>query len=304
LSDENFSNVLSQAMGLSPEDQLRLIKCLTQSLETTDHDSLEKSLNETHSAAAQTSGREKVTASYEGEQLHWNFTVEDDLYGKLICSYHLEENLLNSLDEFFAYAVEEQKGNRTVVNINHAIMCREEALKRLREKIEHNIQDAMEGLIYEVRLEVLRSFNSWYFFINFNFTEQLQELRKFYIDCVNHRMKAHQGGGQGREAFLIKIISAYAKAAEKANKKVAIAAKGKKNASPGRYGIRLEERRAFDWKREFYGKVTKASLARELELAGYHISQSVLSRQMKRYKIKISDLDKSYDEKRRERERR
>lgn len=305
MSDDNFSSVLHKAMRLSCEDQVRLIKCLKQRLEITSRDSLENFSNTAYSTEVQPAMQEQVTDNCEvdNKQSYWDFMVEDELYGKLICSYYLEESFLYGLDVFFSNAIAEQKVNRTVVNVNHAYMCREEALKLLREKIERNIQDAMEGLIYEVRLQVLRSFNGWYFFLDFNPTEQLQDIRKFYIDGVNDRTHARQGGGQGRETFLRKILAAYAKAAEKANKKATIAAKAHKNARPGRYGIRLEEWRAIGMKHEFYGKVTKAALAREMELAGHRISQSVLSRQMKRYKIELSDLEKVYDDERRKRER-
>jgi hypothetical protein len=300
LSDDNFSSVLRQAISLSFEDQVRLIECLKQQLETTSHDPLETLSSCTHSAEVQPATQEQVTADREVDdnKSHLDFMVEDGLYGKLICSYHLEEVFLYSLDVFFSDVFAKQK-----FNVNHAIMCREEALRLLREKIKRNIQDAMEGLIYEVRLQVLRSFNGWYFFIDFNPTEQLQGIREFYICCVNDRTNARQGRGQRREEFLRKITAAYARAAEKANKKATAAAKAHKNASPGRYGIRLEDWRVIDRKREFYGVVTKAALAREMELAGHRISQSVLSRQMRRYKVEVSDLDKIYDDERIARER-
>lgn len=226
--------------------------------------------------------------------------VEDELYGKLVCSYHLEEDFLYGLDVFFSDAIAAQKGDRTVVNVNHAMICREEALRVLREKIERNIQDAMEGLIYEVRLQVLRRFNGWYFFINHHPTEDLQEIRRFYVSCANDRMKARQGKGQSREALMREIVDAFAKAADKANRKATAAAKARKKLRLGRYvgkyGIRRESLRTFDQKHEFYGKVTKAALAREMQLAGHRISESVLSRQMKRYKIELSDLEKAYDD--------
>jgi hypothetical protein len=305
LSDDNFSSVLNKAIQLSHEDQKRLIKNLIQQSETTSHDLAGKFSKRAHSAEVQPVMQKQSAANCEvdNKQSHWDFTVEDGLYGKLICSYHLEEDFLYELDVVFSNVVSEQKRDRTVVNVNHAILCREEVLILLREKIERNIHDAMEGLIYEVRLQVLRAFNGWHFFINFNPTEQLQAIREFYIGCVNDRMNAHQGRGPKRENFLRKIIAAYAGAAEKANKKAAAAAKGHKNARPGKCGIRLEVRRVSGVKHEFYGKVTKAALAREMELAGHRISQSVLLRQLKRYKIELSDLEKLYDDERIARER-
>lgn len=305
MPEDSYSTVLNQAIRLSHEDQVRLIQCLKQRLETTSRSSLENLSNNNHSAEVQPTMQAPFTANCEvdNKQFYCDFMVEDELYGKLICSYYFEENFLYCLDIFFSDAIAEEKGDKTVVNVNHAIMCREEALKLLRVKIERNIKDAMKGLIYEVRLQVLRNFNGWYFFLDYNPTEQLQIIRQFYVDCVNDRMNARQGGGQGREAFLRKIIPAYASAAEKANKKAAAAAKAHKDARPGRYGIRLEVRRAFGVEHEFYGKVTKAALAREMQLAGHSISQSVLSRQMKRYKIKLSDLEKAYDYEWKKRER-
>lgn len=303
MSDDNFSNVLRQAKRLPFEDQVLLIECLKQQLETTSRNPLETYSRSTHSAEVQPAMQEQVTANceIEDDQSHLDFIVEDGLYGKLICSYHLEEDFLNGLDVFFSDVFAEQKRVRTVVNVNHAIMCREEALKLLSEKIERNIHDAMEGLIYEVRLQVLRALNGWYFFLDFNPTEQLQGIRDFYIACVNDRTNARQGRGQRREEFLRRIIAAYAMAADKANKKAMAAAKAHKNARPGRYGIRLEAWR--DGKHEFYGVVTKAALAREMDLSGHRISQSVLSRQMRRYKIGLSDLDNIYDDERIARER-
>jgi len=300
LSDDNFSGVLRQAIRLSFEDQVRLIECLKQQLETTSRDPLETFSNSSHSTEVQPAMQEQVTANCEidDKQPHLDFMVEDGLYGKLICSYHFGEDFLNRLDLFFSDVFAERKRDRAVVNMNHAIMCREEALKLLREKIERNIQDAMEGLIYEVRLQVLRSFNGWYFFISFNTTEQLQGIRDFYIACVNDRTNARQGRGRRREEFLRKISAAYGRTAEKANKKTTAAAKAHKSPRPGRYGIRLEDWRVIDGKHEFYGVVTKAALAREMELAGHRISQSVLSRQMRRYGIEVSDLEKRYDDER------
>lgn len=305
MSDDNFSNVLHKAIQLSWEDQVRLIKCLRQRLSTTNRDRLENFSTPTRSAEAQPALQEQIAANGEvySEQSYLDFMVEDELYGKLICSYHLDGGFLYGLDVFFSDVVAEKKGDRNVVNVNHAIICREEAIKLLREKIERNIQDAMEGLIYEVRLQVLRNFNGWHFFLKFNPTEELQKIRQFYIARVNDRTNAHQGGGQGREAFLKKISAVYAKAADKANKKATTAAKAHKNTRAGRYGIRRDEWRVFGMKHEFYGKVTKAALAREMELAGHHMSQSVLSRQMKRYKIELSDLERVYDDERNARER-
>lgn len=305
MSDGRYSSALRHAIRLSFEDQVRLIECLKQHLETSRRDPLENLSNSTDSAKVQPARQEQVRPNCEGDdkQSHLEFMVADSLYGKLICSYHLGDDLLNGLDLFFSDVLVEQKRDTNVVNVNHAIMCREEALKLLRERIKRNIQDAMEGLIYEVRLQVLRNFDGWYFFIDFNPSEQLQHIREFYIGCVNDRTNAHQGRGGRREEFLRRITAAYAGAAEKANKKATAAAKAHKNARPGKYGMRLEAWRVIDRKHEVYGVVTKAALAREMELAGHRISQSVLSRQMRRYKIELSDLDKLYDDQRIARER-
>ncbi len=118
---------------------------------------------------------------------------------------------------------------------------------------------------YEVRVEVLRTFNGWHFFINDNPTQNLHEIRKFYADCANDRMAAHQGRRPGREAFLRKVIDSYARAAEKANKKATTAAKGRKSAKPGRYGIQRVDWRVIDGKHQFFGVVTKAALAKEMQ---------------------------------------
>ncbi|MGZ8846457.1 MAG: hypothetical protein ACXW3C_08335 [Pyrinomonadaceae bacterium] len=238
---------------------------------------------------------------------NWKFTLEDQLHGKLICSYQLNEKFVDALNVFFSSAIAEQRGDRTVVNLNDLFMCRDEALRVLREKIERNIQDAMEGLIYEVRSEVLRRLNGWYFFINHNATKDLREIRKFYLNGVNDRMKAHQGARPRREVFLREITDAYGTAADKSNKKAkaaatAYAVKGFWEIQ-GKYGVRRVEYNFSDRKYEFYGKVTKAALAREMDLSGHQISQSVLSRQMKRYKIEMSDLETVYDNNRLKRER-
>jgi len=305
LSDDNVSAVLRQAIRLSFADQVRLLKSLKQHLETTSRHPSENISNITDSAEVCSTRQEQGTASCEVEQKqsHLDFTLEDALYGKLICSYHVKEDCLYGLDVFFSDAIAEQKKHRIVVNVNHAIGCREEALRLLREKIERNIRDAMEGLIYEVRLQVLRSFNGWHFFIDFNPTEELQGIREFYLGCVNDRTNARQGRRERRDGFLRKLTATYARAAEKANQKATAAAKAHKNARPGKYGIRLETWRVIDRKREFYGVVTKAALAREMELAGHRISQSVLSRQMRRYRIEVADLEKLYDDERIARER-
>lgn len=238
---------------------------------------------------------------------NWRFTLEDQLHGKLICSYPLNQKFVDALDVFFSDAIAERRGDRTVAHLNAVLMCREKALRVLREKIELNIEDAMEGLIYEVRSEVLRTLNGRHFFINHNMTSDLREIRKFYLDGVNNRLKAHQGPGPRRQAFLRKIIDAYSTAADKSNKKAKEAAKAHRVKSfwkiQGKYGIRRVEYRFFDRKYEFYGKVTKASLAREMDLTGHQISQSVLPRQMKRYKIEMSDLERAYDDGRVKRER-
>lgn len=126
------------------------------------------------------------------------------------------------------------------------------------EKIERNIQDAMEGLIYEVRSEVLRTLNGYHFFINHNATKDIRKIRKFYLDGANNRLKAHQGSGPRRQAFLRKIIDAYSTAADKSNKKAKEAAKAHPLKSfwkiQGKYGIRRVEYRFFDRTYAFYGK--------------------------------------------------
>jgi hypothetical protein len=149
LTDDGVSRVLSQGIRLSSEDQARLIEWLKQHRESPRRDPLEPSTNSTHAAEVHPATQEQVAANCEvnDKSSPLNFAVEDGLYGKLICSYHLDEDFLDGLDVFFSDVFTEEKENKKVVNGNHVIMCREEALRLLQEKIERNIRDAMDDKI-------------------------------------------------------------------------------------------------------------------------------------------------------------
>ncbi|MBA3715436.1 MAG: hypothetical protein H0W76_23770 [Pyrinomonadaceae bacterium] len=257
-----------------------------------------------------------VTELDEDGRKRWDFVVQDEEYGKLVCSYY-PNALFQNLEDFFAEAISTigETGGKTV-NLNHIYLCEEEARRLLKEKVEENIRDAMQGLVHEIRLQVLRNLNGWYFFLdNFDPTEQAEDIRKFYSERATERMSARPGRLPDRAVFLREVNAAYLAAAKKANRSAMLIAKrhmtsnGRETSSrlwrlpKTRKSVRLVSWKVNERRWEVFGRVTLSALAREM-YGGRGISQSVLTRQMKRYAVTIEDLEKVYDEERNNAERR
>ncbi len=291
MSSKKLKSILQQASDISHEEQAQLVDRLKEQLENQQSKGTDSSSGLGFIEEFQDVSEQRV------------FTIKDDLFGTLVCSF--EEDLLTKLDRFFAdvLATEEEE-DRCVVDLNLALLCREEALNFLSK----GLQDVIEVLIREARLQVLLERNGWYFFLDeFNATEETNKIRDLYVGKLNKRIGARQGPQLDRTRFLVRLHKAYAAARIEANNKAnkigkkyvnenGLLNKSIRKKMCARSAIRSASFTIYDRCWIFYGRVTKQAITAQMQESNCQITPSGLGQLMKTYRVEISDLDKFYDE--------
>jgi hypothetical protein len=148
----------------------------------------------------------------EGHRARWDFTIENPMYGKLVCSYYPEDAQQQIQGYFRSGFAEEKDGKRSVPAIP-MWSCTASGMKYLQEQIQQAIHNALAGLVMEAQVHGLRDCNGDYFIIpNLDLKKQVGQIRKFYKAHANNRLGAHQGQQRDKAGFLLRTYKAYCEA--------------------------------------------------------------------------------------------
>jgi hypothetical protein len=146
----------------------------------------------------------------EGQRERWDFTVENPMYGKLVCSYYPDEALPQLVDNFvdvFA-GYKDKFGNYPGHPVNAALGCATAGGRYLRKQIQQGLHDALCGLLMEAEVYGIRERNGHEFAIfrlNLNLKRSINRIRNHYSGRMNKRLGTRQGDRKDTVEFLLSV---------------------------------------------------------------------------------------------------
>jgi len=128
-----------------------------------------------------------------------HFTIENPIFGKLVCLYSPGQAASGTLARSFNSHLGAPSGT---------LLCHRHALSLIDRKIKHNLQDAMEGLIKEAIFETMRDLNGYAFMGDLKAKEWKRFIKNWHASASGKRMGAHKGPQKDASNFVRQVSRA------------------------------------------------------------------------------------------------
>jgi hypothetical protein len=152
-----------------------------------------------------------------GHRERWDFTIENPMYGKLVCTYYPGEALPQLVDYFVDVFAEykHKSGDRSINPVLPPLRCASAGGRYLRKQIQQGVHDALCGLLMEAGVYGLRERNGHEFIIpKLAQKRRVKRIRDHYTSCMNKRLGTRQGQRKDTVDFLFRAYQAYRDAAD------------------------------------------------------------------------------------------
>lgn len=159
-------------------------------------------------------GERTVLLESVGHRPRWDFTIEDSVYGKLVCSYYPEAAKKQLKGYFGNGFAQERDGERVVPGLMHW-SCTDAGMEYLLKHIQQGLHDALSGLVMEAQIHGLLAQNGRDFMIpSLSTKKQINQVRKYYRARMNERLGTRQGQRKNIVDFLLRVYHAYCDVAD------------------------------------------------------------------------------------------